>query len=607
MCGIFAEFTKTSLNSNLVKKEIIELLRHRGPDNQELFINDSILLGHTRLSILGLEKLSNQPFEFENYIIIYNGEIFNFKEIRSQLINKGFTFDTGSDTEVLIKAYKHWGTDCFNLFNGMWSLVIYDKSCNKIVISRDRFGQKPLFYLKNQDSLYISSEFEPLKFFSKKEIDFSLIRNYLKEGGHDSQGHTFYKDIKEFPKAHFAHVNSNFSFELQRYWSYPDTQPSKWIENKEFEKKLVKSVKLRLRSDVPIAILLSGGVDSTIISAICAENLGKDEAPEAFTFSSGDIDDESIYASEVAKKLSMNLNKVGQIDDYQNFRSSLSKMVQRMGRCHSSPAILNVDQLYNSAQKKGYKVVLDGQGADELLAGYKHYHPILVLKYLLNLDFQNTINVLKDWKEIGFLSITVEFLRLILPEPLKKIGRFFYGYEKYFSRKKFISDKCMFISKKQSFTSQDIFNKYLISQHDIGLQNLLYYGDIIAMQNSIENRSPFLDHELIEYIFRNDFSIKVQGCKDKYALRNMELYKRFSKELDRPKVGFSSYINENVKNKIINELTKSEVMNWPIFSRRLLKDLKRGHLNNKKYERFIFRLFQVHLWNEHFVNNKTNV
>ena len=126
------------------------------------------------------------------------------------------------------------------------------------------------------------------------------------------------------------------------------------------------------------------------------------------------------------------------------------------------------------------------------------------------------------------------------------------------------------------------------------------------MQSSIENRSPFLDHELIEYIFRNDFSAKVQGNKDKYALRNMELYKRFSKELDRPKVGFSSYINENVKNHIVNELTKSEVLNWPIFSRRLLKDLKRGHLNNKKYERFIFRLFQVHLWNEHFVGHKTN-
>lgn len=606
MCGIFAEFTKSSLNSIDVKDEIIDLLKHRGPDNQGLFINESILLGHTRLSILGLEKLSNQPFEFENYIIIFNGEIFNYKEIKALLINKGFTFDTGSDTEVLIKAYKYWGTDCFNLFNGMWSLVIYDKSSNKIIISRDRFGQKPLFYLKNQDSLYISSEFEPLNFFSKKEIDFSLIRNYLKEGGHDSMGHSFYKDIKEFPKAHFAQINSDFSFELQRYWSYPDIQPSKWIENKEFEKKLIKSVNLRLRSDVPIAVLLSGGVDSTIISAICAENLGKDEAPEAFTFTSGDIDDESKYASEVAKILSMKLNKVGQIDDYQNFRSRLSKMVQRMGRCHSSPAILNVDQLYNSAQKKGYKVVLDGQGADELLAGYKHYHPILVLKYLLNLDFQNIVYVLRDWKQRGLLVITVEFLRLTLSEPLKKIGRSFYGYEKYFIRKRFRSDKCLFNSKKQSFSFQDIFNKYLIRQHDIGLQNLLYYGDIIAMQSSIENRSPFLDHELVEYIFKNDFSIKVQGNKDKYALRNMELYKRFSKVLDRPKVGFSSYINENVKSNIINELTKSEILNWPIFSRRLLIDLKRGHLNNNKYERFIFRLFQVHLWHEHFVRHKIN-
>tara|TARA_B100000242_G_C43048676_1_gene489686 strand:+ start:628 stop:2451 length:1824 start_codon:yes stop_codon:yes gene_type:complete len=606
MCGIFAEFTKSSLNSIDVKDEIIDLLKHRGPDNQGLFINESILFGHTRLSILGLEKLSNQPFEFENYIIIFNGEIFNYKEIKALLINKGFTFDTGSDTEVLIKAYKYWGTDCFNLFNGMWSLVIYDKSSNKIIISRDRFGQKPLFYLKNQDSLYISSEFEPLNFFSKKEIDFSLIRNYLKEGGHDSMGHSFYKDIKEFPKAHFAQINSDFSFELQRYWSYPDIQPSKWIENKEFEKKLIKSVNLRLRSDVPIAVLLSGGVDSTIISAICAENLGKDEAPEAFTFTSGDIDDESKYASEVAKILSMKLNKVGQIDDYQNFRSRLSKMVQRMGRCHSSPAILNVDQLYNSAQQKGYKVVLDGQGADELLAGYKHYHPILVLKYLLNLDFQNIVYVLRDWKQRGLLVITVEFLRLTLSEPLKKIGRSFYGYEKYFVRKRFRSDKCLFNSKKQSFSFQDIFNKYLIRQHDIGLQNLLYYGDIIAMQSSIENRSPFLDHELVEYIFKNDFSIKVQGNKDKYALRNMELYKRFSKVLDRPKVGFSSYINENVKSNIINELTKSEILNWPIFSRRLLIDLKRGHLNNNKYERFIFRLFQVHLWHEHFVRHKIN-
>ncbi len=605
MCGIFVEFSKCVIKSESGSHQTaLNIINHRGPDNRAFYADDNTFLGHTRLSILGLESSSNQPFEFENFIVVFNGEIFNFKELRSDLSKKGFVFNTGSDTEVLIKAYKHWGDSCFNMFNGMWSIVIYDKNEDKILVSRDRFGQKPLFYLKNENSLYISSEFEPLTIFSKKQIDYSVVKNYLKEGGYDSDGHTFFKDIKEFPKSHFATIHRNLCFSLERYWSYPDNKPIKWIDDKKFEKKLSDAVSLRLRSDVPIAVLLSGGVDSTIISAICSKNYENDLNPEAFTFSSKDEEDESIFASEVAKKLSMKLNTVSQIINYKDFRSNLSDMVQRMGRCHSSPAIMNVDQLYKAAKSKCYKVVLDGQGADELLAGYKHYHPILLLKYIKRLDFKNILNVLKDWNKRGFVTITIEFLRLTMPTPLKKIGRFFYGYEKFFTQKRFSQNSHLFKENKQIFKNQDSFNKYLINQHNIGLLNLLYYGDIIAMQSSIENRSPFLDHKLIEYVFKMDFSIKVQGEYEKYALRNMDIYKEFESQLNRPKIGFSSYINNEIKLNMIEEIQKSNIIDWPIFSSTLKDGLKKEMFKENKYERLLFRLFQVHLWHELFCLEK---
>ena len=294
----------------------------------------------------------------------------------------------------------------------------------------------------------------------------------------------------------------------------------------------------------------------------------------------------------------MKLNTVTQIINYKDFRSNLSDMVQRMGRCHSSPAIMNVDQLYKAAKSKSYKVVLDGQGADELLAGYKHYHPILLLKYIKRLDFKNTLNVLKDWNKRGFVTITIEFLRLTMPAPLKKIGRFFYGYEKFFTQKRFSQNSHFFKENKQIFKNQDSFNKYLINQHNIGLLNLLYYGDIIAMQSSIENRSPFLDHKLIEYVFKMDFSIKVQGEYEKYALRNMDIYKEFENQLNRPKVGFTSDINNEIKLNMIKELQKSNIIDWPIFSSTLKDDLKKEMFKENKYERLLFRLFQVHLWHE---------
>ena len=607
MCGIFSLFSVRELTIDKDRlKKAVHLVSHRGPDNLGFLEFPNAFLGHSRLSIISLYADSNQPFTIDNFSIIYNGEIFNYKELRLELISLGHSFRTKSDTEVILVAFKEWGVSCFNKFNGMWALVIYDSKEKKIICSRDRFGQKPLFYLQKKGAIYFASEFEQLVDFSQKEINYSLIKNYLKEGEYDNRkGDTFFMDIKEFPKAHFAEIDYLHNIITKRYWQYPNVFPKKWNNQVAFEKVLQDSVGIRLRADVPIGILLSGGIDSTIVAALCCERYDAKKIT-AFNYSSQDRYDESLYAIEIAKKLNLKLEIEKPIEDSLFYKTTLKNIVQRLGRCHSSLAVVTVNLLYAKAKREKIKVVLDGQGADELLAGYEYYFPLLFFKYIVELRFKEIYYLLLDGlrKKLLIKSIVI-YIRLVLPSFLKKIARYFYGYEQLFSSKRTPSvERSIFTTEKQKLNKQNSLNKFLIKQHDIGLQNLIYYGDIISMLNSVENRSPFMDHNLIEYVFSHSDTIKIKKGINKYALKKHRLYSLFRKQIERKKIGFISFIKPEIKDQIINEVNNSDILKWDIFSKKMKSFLLSYSIRKLKFERFLFRLYQVHLWNEIF--NKKN-
>lgn len=414
MCGIFAAYNIQQ--QSVSESELIaatEAVSHRGPDHSSYLSDGFCFVGHTRLSIVGIAETGNQPFVFEHLVMVYNGEIFNYIELREELKSLGYDFESESDTEVVLKAYHQWGGDCFERFNGMWSIVIYDKSDRSMIVSRDRFGQKPLFILKNEDTIYVASEIQQLAPLSNGEIDYGLIQMFLQEGGYDGQGRTFFSAIKDFPKAHYYRIDQTGRSETVRYWDYWNDDIKAVQDDcfSEFEDLLKDAVKLRLRSDVPFGVLLSGGVDSTIIAAYADEFDGSDNTIPAFTYASKDQDDESHYAKVVADKLGMDMITREQDEDPLEFRKRLLRIVKHLGRGHSSPAVVSIDYLYESVADKGIKVALDGQGADELLAGYKNYFVLMIMVYLCKGQFKQARLCFKDLLKEGFLGAIILFLR----------------------------------------------------------------------------------------------------------------------------------------------------------------------------------------------------
>ena len=606
MCGIFAAFNINSETDIDLLKKINDVASHRGPDNSNIFVKDNCFLGHRRLSIIDLDDRSNQPFKFKNRVIIYNGEIFNYIEIKNKLIDVGYTFSTTSDTEVVIKAYDFWGEDCQNQFNGMWSFAIYDDIKKTLFISRDRFGQKPLFYLLLDNIFYFASEVQQLTYLKKKP-NYKVIQEFLKEGGYDSNGRTFFDDIFEFPKAHSALVNTKNQVNTKRYWDYPIKDNGKIDKNSyvEFNNLLEDSIKLRTRSDVDIGFLLSGGIDSTIVTYIAHKYLKNKKEAIALNYSSENLYDEKIYAKKIIQELNLSFHSCTQDTEPNLFINRLKNIVKHLGRGHSSQAIVSVDYLYEYISKKNIKVALDGQGADELLAGYESYHISLLFQYLINLEFKNIFFLILDLFKFGASKSLLIWLRMILPEKLKKIGRWFYGYEKFFvTYKKYKKEVQIIKMIKSKIKPSNYLNKFLMKQHKKGLENLLFYGDIIAMKHSVENRSPFMDHRLVEFSFSKNHRLKVERGVNKYVLKKNEGYIKFKDILNRKKIGFNSEIRKNTKSLMIQKILNSKIFEMPIFSKKLKKNFEKGLFMKDKYEGILFRIFQIYLWSDIFLDNK---
>ncbi len=610
MCGIFlAYYHEGRVPSGTSLINVVKTVSHRGPDNIGVYKDERCFIGHTRLAIVGLEANSNQPFCFENLYLTFNGEIFNYVELRDELVAAGYKFTTHSDTEVVVKAYQHWGTKCFERFNGMWALAIYDKVRQVVVLSRDRFGQKPLFVLHTGSATFVASEFQQLVPFCSREIDYELISMFLKEGTYEGDRRTFFRSIEEFPKAHFCEVALDGSIRSERYWDYWSGTVEAVDETtyKEFEALLKDAVRIRLRADVPFSLLISGGVDSTIVAAYAATVWNKDERIRGFTYSAIDGEDERPYAEAVARKVGLDLTVKEQDADPRAYLGRLQKLVKHLGRGHSSPAIVSVDYLYEAVHEAGLKIAIDGQGADELLAGYKNYFLVVFPRYIALGQLRQAYLCFLDQFKSGFFSAILMFLRNVSPAPVKAVMRWIYGYEGFFKRFRAPIPRKYIPCHENQGRNPNALNRYLIFQHKVGLENLLYYGDIIAMRNGVENRSPFMDHRLVEMAFRVGDKIKLFDAIDKYALRRLPIYAKFKDELERPKIGFSSNIRRETKDAMVSELMASPILAWPIFTGRMRKAVNDGRLKRSKYERFLFRLYQVHLWNEVFVDERCSM
>ncbi|MFZ5987401.1 MAG: asparagine synthase (glutamine-hydrolyzing), partial [Bacillota bacterium] len=377
MCGIAGYFTKDNINNSIIAEEMIDCMRHRGPDAQGYEVIESnennLVLAHTRLSIQDLSPLGNQPFinKDKDVFLVFNGEIYNFQDLRKQLILKGYRFTSSSDTEVLLYSYIEWGEDLTNHIKGDFAFCIVDKRINKLLLYRDPLGVKPVYYLLSGDSFVFSSEIKAILRFPgvKKEINKDVLAEYLINGW-VYEPDTMFKDIKKLEAGHFIKLNlGDRTFEKIKYFDIS----SKDSET-DLDKLIDKALKYQTISDAPLGLYLSGGVDSSVIAAkvkktgrifTLTASMKEDE------LSYEGFEDDLKYAKEVVNQYENLDLQIVELDysmiDY------YKKLVYYIEEPIADPAIVPAYLLAKKARDKGFKVMLSGMGADELFGGYSRY------------------------------------------------------------------------------------------------------------------------------------------------------------------------------------------------------------------------------------------
>jgi asparagine synthase (glutamine-hydrolysing) len=521
MCGITGYF---SYKNKIQPRDFYQahlLLKHRGPDdegfaslqNNQLELlrgNDSnqkaseqrhisesqetnLLLGHRRLSVIDLSTDGHQPFEFEGLYLTYNGEIYNYIELRDELKNKGYSFQTQTDTEVFLKAYHCWGVEAFNKFNGMWAAGIYHKKDNKLLLTRDRFGIKPLYYAYKNNELFFASEVKFIRKFVETNLNKKVAQAYLDDCLLDYSSETFFKEINELEPAHYLEFNNN-NIQSKKYWLYQskiDYSITYEEAKEEISKLFNQSIDYRMRADVEVGSLLSGGLDSNAI----VYNLNyRNRMNETFHTFTADFKEEEfsekLYVDETIKNIPK-LKPHFIYPDPDKLKEKLEKILYYQEFPFRSLAVFSQYEIYQHIAKyTQVKVLLNGQGSDEQFAGYSYHYFYALVDDLKLGNFKEFFTMFKFIKQIKNTSTFYLFKTII-----------------------------------KLLLNKETLNKKLFSEFQITpLREYLRYEDRMSMMVSKETRLPFMDKDLIEYSFKLKNNYKINSKQNKAILRSVVNY-----------------------------------------------------------------------------------
>lgn len=484
MCGIAGiiglSAEKTTLDA------MLQAQTHRGPDfTGSVIVESEVALGHNRLSILDLSEAANQPFlsEEERYQLIFNGEIYNYLEIKTEL-NEYFEFKTQSDTEVLLKAWIHWGEDCLEHFNGMFSFAIWDSQEKSLFAARDRFGVKPFYYYQSETSFFFASEI-PTLFASgiEKTPNEMVWAGFFAKGTYGMPNETFWKDIHQLPGGHSLSFK-NGVIEVKQWYDFVSRVNSLMDTSHENEEEYITallkdSIRLRFRADVPVGFNLSGGLDSSTLLALVSDAFPDNSEIEAFTFyTNDDRYDELFWVEGMLEGRPYPLNKcLIKVDEIPELTSKISKL---QAEPFGGVPTLAYGKVFEAARAKGILVLLDGQGSDEAWAGYDYY-------------LKNTNSVVQGVKSSPVKpdALTSKFLKEAsdseFPQPFE--------------------DRLLNLQYRDLF-----FTK---------IPRALRFNDRMSMAFSTELREPFLDYRLVEYVFSRPTSFKIKDGVQKWLLRKI--------------------------------------------------------------------------------------
>lgn len=606
MCGILAYIGEEEFSLKKTKK-LLSLMKNRGPDNQEHlnfdFKKKKILFFHSRLKIIDLKNRSNQPFIKFNKVMIYNGEIYNFKEIKDKLIKFGYKFETTSDTEVLLTAYHHYGKKFTKLLNGMWAFLIYDKNKNKIIISKDLFGEKPLFYYKSRNGIFFSSEIKYIQCLTKEKIKI----NYLKikrnlEFGYkilNTDDKTFFKNVFSFPKASIGELNlKTLKLNINSFWS-PRNKVNNNFSYKNFCEKLkklmIESLKKRIIADVPIAVSLSGGIDSSIIAGLIKKNL-KRKKLKCFSLIDRDTYNEEFFIKKTEKFLKIKSEKVK--INYKNFIYNLKSQIKYHDQPISTISYFAQNFLIDKVKKKKFKVILSGTGADEQFTGYYDHF----LQFFKNSKNRTKLNI-EGWTRGARKFIKNKNLKnpKFYSKSENKYSNIFLNNRDVFRVFKFTKQK---FKKEKKFTNDHLRNRMLNEIFFEITPITLMHEDLNCMENSIENRSPFLDKNIFEFSNTIPTKFLISGDFQKKILRDT-----FKNVLDpvvrknKKKIGFNAslflYLEKEKKITLRNFFLKDKVMKNLIDMEKLYNNLS-NYKQDINFNKFLFSIISTKIFLENY-------
>jgi asparagine synthase (glutamine-hydrolysing) len=522
MCGIIgASWINKPVNIDDLITAGFEILNHRGPDDRGKEIiennNGTLFLGQTRLSIIDLTEGGHQPMSTRdgNYTIVFNGEIYNYKELRIELSALGHQFFTESDTEVLLEAWAEWGDACLHRLIGMFSFAIFDNKRGTLSLVRDAFGIKPLFYSHYADHFCFASEIQAVMLLNDRKVTVNNQRvfDYLVYGIQDVGDETFIKEIKHVPPSHLVtiYLNATSPPTVKKWWN-PSIKENRAITFSEAAEKLrelfLDSIRLHLRSDVPLGIALSGGIDSSAI-ACAIRYLEPNIDIHTFSFiPEGSKLSEEQWIDLINQSIQAIPHKA--IVKPQELSIDIEDLIDAQGEPFCTTSMYAQYRVFKLAREAGVTVVLEGQGADELLAGYQGYHGQRMRSLFERGDWVGMLRFAKKWKQWEgrkHLSPWRAFLGQVISDDLFKLAQLAGGeqnipqwLDKNFLNKATIMKRPVRMKRAASGKKRRVTEVLLDAMINNGLPSLLRYGDRNAMHFSIENRVPFLTIPLAEFV-----------------------------------------------------------------------------------------------------------
>lgn len=633
MCGICGIIGEPS-NETLIRR-MMDLMVHRGPDEGGVFVDNGIVLGHRRLSIVDLAGGSQPVFnENKSQVLVYNGEIYNHKELRSGLEKQGHVFQSAADTEVVIHAFEQKGVSCLDTFNGMFAFAIWDKHAQELFVARDRLGVKPLYYALNGNCLVFSSELKSILAcpWIDRELNLAAVEEYLALR-YVPHPHTLLKGIFKLPAGHYLTFSRAHGLKIKPYWhitsanSVPMRSDESYLE--EFTALLDDAVKIRLMSDVPFGAYLSGGVDSSTVVSLMSRHMN--QPVKTFSVGFGVGNDELDDAATFSRALGANHKEViVQPNDFDLIPEVVWYLDEPVGDAIVLPLFL-----LSKLARQTVKMVLTGEGADELLGGYFHQENLLRVHQIRKLPFSPLLCGLgREIVKLFPPSVLDHFFnypadlgkegknRLIdllgvLQEPLSS----YMYFVSLFAPKEIASvllkrDKCKSqfqatISRLMNERNPNYFEKLLAIDYKFWLpDNILTKQDKLSMANSVEARVPFLDYRLVEFSSKLPLHLKLSKKQNKVILRRLAKGVLPSALAQRKKQAFNvpleTAFNDKVKDLAAGYLGEESVKRRGVFNPAYTNDL-RNRLQDGEFLAYkkIMSLTILEIWFRKFIDIPT--